>query len=517
MCLARFLDFLGSNTLYIMKKLILIVIAAFVGITSYGQAYNPFTQNIHYSPEPTALGIQNCGPIDAKFTMGMTTAEDATDWVNNPLVVKICVSGFVLRASTADSAVYGPYARFFNWSIDSTGQCVIGVQKDTLHGTGSDPFNIHPDASDTIGIKLIIPAALPVPSTAGVDITLTVPPYMDTFNTPSDDPESSFTQNYIGVTSVRGTLYDDTDTGDDPLGTPSGTPDNTNMYVNVVDSATGLVEGSNVIDTSGHYLVDSLTVNRTYTIQLSTIQGTKGQSPPPVQLPPGWGFTDEDCCDSFSNDGLPNGLLVDIQATTCPIIWADFGISNTVFLGVNQLDFNAANYNCNGLLTWAKTEEYDVHLYEILRKEGNSDYSKIGEVKANAGLSRYSYVDRNIEKENKNYSYQLRITDNANRIYFSPTLNLNLNCSGEDTRASLYPNPAKGNIHFLYDNRDNLEAVSLTIVDVAGKSLYSEVLDINQGQNDLTIDIANLPAGYYMLKYNSLENQDQGSLKFTIK
>ena len=69
-----------------MKKInILLILALFFALNAIGQtAYNPFTQNIHFAPEPTVAGFE-CGTVQTvTFTQGLTTQADATDWVNNP-------------------------------------------------------------------------------------------------------------------------------------------------------------------------------------------------------------------------------------------------------------------------------------------------------------------------------------------------------------------------------------------------------------------------------------------------
>ncbi|MBL7754957.1 MAG: hypothetical protein JNM44_10815, partial [Chitinophagaceae bacterium] len=63
-----------------MKKIQLIVFALLliVGGSLAQTAYNPFTQNIHFEPEPTVIGF-SCGDTpDVVFTMGLTTADNAT-------------------------------------------------------------------------------------------------------------------------------------------------------------------------------------------------------------------------------------------------------------------------------------------------------------------------------------------------------------------------------------------------------------------------------------------------------
>ncbi len=504
-----------------MKKILLLLLTTTLGFTGFAQTpYNPYTQNIHFLPEPNQSGINNCGPIDAIFTIGLTTQDDATDWVNNPMIVRICVTGLVINSSSVADAVYGSYSNFFSWSMEGD-SCFVGVQNDTLHGTGSDLFNIHPDATGLIGVKLIIPNDLAVPSLVGVDVSLIVPSYMSTFNVISDDPESSYTQNYIGHTTVSGSLFNDPAIGDNPFGALIGTPSNTNMYVNVIDSATSLVEGTSMIPSNGNYLVDSLSVNTTYIVQLSTNQGVKGQTPPPVQLPPNWTFADEDCCDSSASDGIPNGTLENIQATTCPIENANFGISNAIPLPVDLTSFTVSEINCTSFLNWISRNEENVSHYEILRKEANSKsfktIKKIEVQKQQANLKTYTFSDKLIDDNNDSYAYQLKIVDLDNRASFSAIKAINISCNDLSINGSLAPNPATNEINFHYHNSYQASDIAISILDVSGQLLHSDIREIKNGINSLNISLVNYPKGYYLLNYNDLENKHKGTLQFIIK
>ena len=493
-----------------------------MGISGFAQVppYNPYTQNIHYSPEPTAQGIHNCGPIDAIFTMGMTTQDDAVDWTNNPLIIRICANGFEFRGNSATAIVYGNYSEFFSWTLEGD-SCLVGTQSDTIHGTGTDLFNIHPDAAGLIGVKMNIPPELEVPSFAGIDINLIVPAYMSTYNVLSDDPESSYTQNYISHTTISGSVFNDPTVGDTPMGTPIGAPSNTNVYINVVDAGTSLVEGTTMVPNTGSYLVDSLSVNTTYDVQISTNQGIKGQLAPPIQLPAGWTFADEDCCDSLSSDGLANGELDEVSASTCPVEHANFGISNAIPLPVKLSSFTVTEINCNPVLNWTSSLEENISHYEILRKEeGMETFELISQIEAkesNTNLKRYTLLDEITDQSKKNFQYQLRIVDQDKKYSFSEIKFINLNCNDFNRNVSLAPNPASDKINFMYFNNSINTSVQISILDVTGRLLDKNVRNILSGQNNLLFDVSTYTQGTYFLQYNDLESNEQGTLKFTIK
>jgi hypothetical protein len=504
-----------------MKKTLLSLLACFIATGSFAQStpYNPYTQNIHFSPEPNAIGIQNCGLIDAVFTIGLTTQDDALDWANNPMEIRICTYGLVLETGIPSQSVYGSYSRFFNWSMEGD-SCLVGVQVDTLHGTGYDIFNVHPDATGIIGVKLIIPSDLAVPTTVGVNVDLVVPPYMDSFNVKSDDPESTSSQNYIGYTSISGTLSEDQSPGNYPDGSPIGSPGNTTMYVNVVNAASGLISNSTSVPSSGNYTVDSLAVNTSYVVQLSTNEGIKGQAPPPIQLPASWNFSDEDCCDSLFSDGQPNGELTAVQASTCPVEYANFGISNSTPLPADLINFEVTEINCQPIINWKSLSENNLSHYEIMRKVNGSNSYKLVEIVSakskEAGAKNYTYLDPVSQQENESYLYQLKMVDCDKNVGFSEIERINISCNKVIEEASLFPNPTNGFINLLYMNQEDNFSLNVEIIDVAGRKLMTEIRDVVSGQNNLEVNLSNLPKGNYVLKYNSQDFSSIGILQFVI-
>ena len=180
-----------------MKKLLLIGLLLLCNIISYTQVpHNPFTQNIHFYPEPNVDGLQ-CGEIETVFfTAGLTTANNAEQWQTQPLKIKIKINGFFFNDTIASNLVIGNYSTNFTWVFDNNDtNLVIGIQNKILPGTGWDPLSLDTLASGMIGILLQIPQnvdSLPL----GVNVNMEIPPYMQDFNSLPDDNESTNTQTY---------------------------------------------------------------------------------------------------------------------------------------------------------------------------------------------------------------------------------------------------------------------------------------------------------------------------------
>ncbi|HPI55153.1 MAG TPA: hypothetical protein PLU10_10695, partial [Chitinophagaceae bacterium] len=157
--------------------------------------YNPFTQNIHFYPEPTAFGFE-CGSTQfVEFTQGLTTIDSATQWSTSPLIIKVTIDGFEFSGS-AISNVSGSYASHFSWAYDPFNpKCIIGTQQESLPGTGTNPLSPDTNASGKIKLKLQVPN-VQSGTVLQVSAQLFVPLYMSFFNSVNDDIEATQTQTF---------------------------------------------------------------------------------------------------------------------------------------------------------------------------------------------------------------------------------------------------------------------------------------------------------------------------------
>lgn len=191
-------------------------------------AFNPFTQNIHFAPEPTVSGFECGSTPSVVFTQGLTTSADATLWQTEPLAVTVCLSGFTFNGP-ASSIVSGPYATNFTWAFDPFNpNCIIGTQNQILQGTGSNPIFPNPLSSGDVILALKVPDSSPVGTILAVNVTLQVPSYMSTFNSLPDDNESTQTQTFCGCYALTdpGTIAGDQSfcASGDPIAFTSVTP-----------------------------------------------------------------------------------------------------------------------------------------------------------------------------------------------------------------------------------------------------------------------------------------------------
>ncbi len=124
--------------------------------------------------------------------------------------------------------------------------------------------------------------------------------------------------------SISGNVYND---ANGLLGTPVNTVDGTayagaTLYANLV-SGTTVAQVSTV--TSGAYSFGTVAANTSYTVVLSTTQGTVGSAAPAAALPSGYVNTGENIGAGTGSDGSPNGSLA-VAVITTSVTNANFGV-----------------------------------------------------------------------------------------------------------------------------------------------------------------------------------------------
>lgn len=489
-----------------------------IGGNAYGQtAYNPFTQNIHFAPEPTAAGFA-CGSTQTiVFTQGLTTSADATQWQTNPLKVIICLTGFTYDGA-ASSIVSGSYASNFDWAYDAlAANCLIGTQNQTIKGTGGNPVMPVANAAGEIKVNVKVPSVSPIGNILSVNVNLQVPSYMAQFNSIPDDNESAQTQSYCELVA-SGIIYSDETNDQTVNGIPVATPGGFTLNAHLVGSDDIVVDVVTVA-ADGSYEFKNVKGNTTYNVIISTAKANIGSTAPVAVLPENWVFTGEDCCDKTGTDGEANGKII-LAVTNYSKINANFGIRDmkAVTSQVVIKNFFVSEYNCAGLLSWTTSKEANTSHVDIYRKDGaQSVFAKVATVQS-AGASDddkiYSYIDKEV-KSDIAYEYQLTFVYTNAQTAKSEAKSLTLNCTSKNTSINIFPNPAVSELNVLYVTEEDDVQLDLEIVDITGRTIQEKKQVLKSGGNVITFDIASLEAGNYMLHYKDQSASSKGSLKFT--
>lgn len=481
-------------------------------------AYNPFTQNIHFAPEPTVAGFQ-CGTTQTvEFTQGFTTAANATQWQTNPLTVTICVTGFTFTGS-ASSIVSGSYAQYFDWAYDSFAPgCVIGTQNQTLHGVGSNPLFPDPMSSGSIAVTLTVPETSPIGTILAVNVNLQVPGYMQMFNSAPDDNESVMTQTFCPL-MISGTVYNDRNGDANVNGLPISAPDGSPLFANLFDSV-GVVVAVVPVNANGTYQFLNVNPYTTYAVSVGTIPGVIGSIVPNTSLPGSWMHTGEDCCDMVGTDGIVDGITI-VNVTNFRKFNVDFGMKdpNAFNLPLVLKNFFVSEYNCTGLLSWTTSQEMNTSHVDIYRKTEQGLFEKIATVQS-AGNSTsekvYSYIDKDIVSD-KVYEYKLKFVDIDGQFTESDIRSLSMNCTTQSNSINIFPNPASSELNILYVTESEEAALSLSVNDITGRTILTKSQTVKSGPNVITFDLSHLAVGTYMLRYYDDESLNKGTLQFIKK
>lgn len=161
------------------------------------------------------------------------------------------------------------------------------------------------------------------------------------------------------------------------------------------------------------------------------------------------------------------------------------------------LSFNAQKVNTTNKLSWKTSQELNTLKFVIEQSRDARSFSTLGEVAA-AGNSNnertYTYT-HSLPVKGYNY-YRIKMVDIDGRYTYSAVRSLqNLGAN----EISSYPNPVKGTMQVAINAAGN-DAATVQITDMSGKTVYSKVHSVTEGDNNITIDAAAFTAGAYILK-----------------
>ncbi|MFZ1327977.1 MAG: T9SS type A sorting domain-containing protein, partial [Chitinophagaceae bacterium] len=176
--------------------------------------------------------------------------------------------------------------------------------------------------------------------------------------------------------------------------------------------------------------------------------------------------------------------------------------------GVNQLSNSSftilpvtfSNYDvkCNdkgALIKWSTATEQNSDRFEIQRSTNGNDWVTIDNVAAAGNSSsdkNYQYLDI----YGGTAFYRIRQVDVDGR--FTYTAIKTTNCKAGQFDVTLYPVPAKDKLNIVVQSDKELKT-DLQVLDMTGKIVQRTIIQINKGNNNIVLDINNLPGGQYLL------------------
>jgi hypothetical protein len=180
---------------------------------------------------------------------------------------------------------------------------------------------------------------------------------------------------------------------------------------------------------------------------------------------------------------------------------------------VLPVTFSGYDVKCNdkgALITWSTATEQNSDRFEIQRSENGIDWITVDKVTA-AGNSNANRSYQYLDLKGGAFFYRIRQVDIDGR--FTYTTIKRTDCKAGQFDVVLYPVPAKDKLTVVI-KADRAVRTDLQIIDMSGKTVSRIPTQVNSGNNTINLNVANLPAGQYILV--SSDATLQLNKKFTI-
>lgn len=178
-------------------------------------------------------------------------------------------------------------------------------------------------------------------------------------------------------------------------------------------------------------------------------------------------------------------------------------------LPVELSGFTAKKVNNGIQLNWATASEKDNDYFEVLRASEDGVFKAIDKVNGKgttSGNSNYQFVDHN--PLNGNNYYKLKQVDlNGNSKEYGPVI-VNFDLAASKLAASVNTDH---HLLLTYQASENANA-DISIVDLNGKKLIAQKVNLTKGLNQAKLDVSSLPKGLYVVKLGT--NGNNSTTKF---
>ena len=203
---------------------------------------------------------------------------------------------------------------------------------------------------------------------------------------------------------------------------------------------------------------------------------------------------------TFSTAGTAGSGTVTVRSVTSPncLVTASYNVCATV-LSVDLVSFSAkANLGYNSL-NWVTNSERNNDYFVVERSTDNLNFENIARVKGNGTTNtkqNYNFDDVNARIGTS--FYRLKQVDFDGTVTYSNVVSV-VQVPKKLTILEARPNPTKGELNVVVFEPTQ-GAISLSVLDITGKIVYSQQYTATAGSNSLQIDVANIAAGLYFLK-----------------
>jgi hypothetical protein len=182
----------------------------------------------------------------------------------------------------------------------------------------------------------------------------------------------------------------------------------------------------------------------------------------------------------------------------------NFAIYGMYIVPVELTSFAAVIVDDNVQLNWTTATEINNQGFEIQRREGNEEYSKVGFVPGHGtttDVQTYSYVDSKVASGN--YNYRLKQIDFNGTFEYSDEVAVEVTSPLEYTLEQNYPNPFNPSTVIKYSIPEG-GFVTLDVYNLLGEKVASLVNGVQEaGRYEINFDASNLASGIYVYSIKS--------------
>jgi len=182
----------------------------------------------------------------------------------------------------------------------------------------------------------------------------------------------------------------------------------------------------------------------------------------------------------------------------------DITINEVVGLPLKLISFNAQKAGKSVKLSWTTGEEINTSRFSVERSADGEVFKAIGSIAA-AGSSHvdksYNYAD--IAPLKGNNFYRLKMIDIDGKSKYSPIRYIK---NDGNTDINVYPNPVTDIAH-LDISTEKAGNATIVITDLAGRTIYSSIYNLNEGLNSINLSLnkLGLAKGNFILKLQANE------------
>ena len=173
-------------------------------------------------------------------------------------------------------------------------------------------------------------------------------------------------------------------------------------------------------------------------------------------------------------------------------------------LPLTLTSFSVATSGSDNILNWNSANEVSSASYAVQSSKNGSTFSDIASVAAKgASINAYSYTDKNVAS-GVTY-YRLKMLDKTGKFTYSNVVEAGVKVSNS---FAIYPNPVHSALH-LQVSSTKAGAGIVQVIDVLGRVLVSQQVQLSIGTNNLTVPVSSIANGSYrvVLKGDSVAQQ----------